>query len=277
MKKFLFIFLMLLLPGVTSAITLPWSSTFNCTDWNQGSNLSCDGFNVYDANNVMSCTSGPQTSVINSAGNNPNGGGGKGWRVSIDDGNNQQAASPYLSLSTPVPELWMRFYIHYPLGFAWGSLNWHKWVYIYGTGNYSGVFEPVGTVFRLYDQSHSVNYYSANNIGWYSMMGGNVGDGLWHYVEMHIKTDTNGSNGIFQAWVDGSKVIDSGTVNYSGQNFSWFVFNANNSSPANGGCAYVDYDDFAISTTGYIGPISPAGPTPQTSISGASISGGSIH
>jgi hypothetical protein len=65
-----------------------------------------------------------------------------------------------------------------------------------------------------------------------------------HYDATHSK---------FQAWVDGVKYLDASVGGMSP--ISSFLFPSNQNNPHNGGCAYYDIDDVAISNTGYIGPI----------------------
>jgi len=105
-------------------------------------------------------------------------------------------------------------------------------------------------------------------------MGGDIGDGLWHLYEIHLKMDTNGANGIAEAWVDGVKRIDHSAANFGGAQgapgWSGLEIASNARNPLNGRCMAVDYDDVAIATTGPIGSIgpgdttSPAAPTNLT-------------
>ncbi|MCJ7817138.1 MAG: hypothetical protein MUP55_04745, partial [Candidatus Aenigmarchaeota archaeon] len=95
-------------------------------------------------------------------------------------------------------------------------------------------------------------------------------DGQWHYFEYHFKTDTNRANGIWQLWIDGVLKVDRSDVDYIGSLFGHVVVGSNHTPALNGGCAYVDYDDITISTTGPIGPV-PTGPdtTPPTRSNGS--------
>ena len=58
-------------PGY-SAVTLPWSTTFNCADWQQNNTLSCDGTGAYGG---WTCD-GSHNDQITIAANNPSGSGG---------------------------------------------------------------------------------------------------------------------------------------------------------------------------------------------------------
>ncbi len=97
---------------------------------------------------------------------------------------------------------------------------------------------------------------SSNASGWTSINGGNIGDGQWHYYEIHFKMDTNSTNGIFEAWVDGSLAVSRTDLDLGSEaGFSSVTIGSNQHDPSNGTCVPVDFDDIAISTTGYIGPI----------------------
>jgi len=57
-------------------------------------------------------------------------------------------------------------------------------------------------------------------------------------------------------WIDGVKKIEYTDVDYgTTSGWSWFVIGSNQSTPDNGRNMYVDFDDIAVSNTGYIGPI----------------------
>lgn len=102
-----------------------------------------------------------------------------------------------------------------------------------------------------------------------------VSDGAWHYMEVHIKKDTDGSDGICEWWVDDS----ADSANYCGQSggspcgamdwgtplgFKKLVVGSNKTVTDNGQVMYVDYDDIAISKTGKIGPYGSPPPPDET-------------
>jgi hypothetical protein len=110
--------------------------------------------------------------------------------------------------------------------------------------------------------------------GFDDIMGSGTGDNVWHYYEIHIKADTNGSNGIGEIWVDNLPVASLTNINYgmsSGIGWTWMVIGSNYNSVSVAGNN--DYDDIAISATGRIGPIS----APLTIPSGVTISGGTVR
>ena len=86
--------------------------------------------------------------------------------------------------------------------------------------------------------------------GWLSSERGATGDGIFHVYEIHMKRDTNGSNGVWEAWIDGNRSVSATDVNWGGASFSWFVLGDNQYNPSNGGDRYTDYDDVAVSATG---------------------------
>ncbi len=255
--------------------TYLWATTFDCPDWVQpkGSVPPCDGI---DLGNRDYLCNGVTPSLINSDGNNPNGNGGKGFRVSIGDGQNNLSAFPSYTLSTPQSELWIRFYIKFPLGFAWSYVNITILYFSQVLSNHQGYISMVYDLTNLYTTPigipHNPDHKDCDNnssmalpnFGWNDIMGGSTGDGQWHYYEFHIKKDTNGTNGIFQAWIDGILRNNHSDVNYNNSDFNLVAFNVGQNNTANNGCVYVDYDDIAISTTGYIGSVIPS--CPQISI-----------
>ncbi len=274
--------LLLLLNIANAAVTLTngrWSTTFNCPDWDQNlssDTFSCDGLN---AQNYLNTCDG-QVSHLNSSGNNASGGGGKGFREYICEGQNTYTSTLNVNLSQPVDELWFRWYMRYQSGFSWSTEHYHKLVYFNVTqGTHPGnayIALIWGASVSLYDQAHAVWHYPDHStctgspslpfFGWSDIMGGNTGDGKWHYYEMHVKKDTNGSNGVFEFWIDGVLHNSHSDVNWGGYQFSDFGVPSNQNAVGTPG--WLDIDDMAISTAGYIGPVGGGGgggsaPPPQ--------------
>lgn len=241
---------------------IPWSTTFNCPEWKQGESLNCDG--IVKGGDWQCSGNGETPSAIRPEGNNPAGGPGNGWRAAVGDGVNNGAGNFSVTFAAEQPELWIRFYIRFPQGFRWSSLNYHKLLYLYTDRESNKGTQAIpefgdGTDdLRIYAQSAGGTYGCEGSCGWNSMMGGATGDGKWHFLEFHVKMDTNGSNGVAQAWIDGVERFNIANANFSNgtrRGWQWFQINANQKSPANGGCVFIDYDDLAVSSTGYIGPI----------------------
>jgi len=262
MKKTLF----LLIVGVivvfwttveAQTITLPWSTTYNCLEMVQGTapwNLYpaplCDGIRSYGA-----WTSNGQGEQITSAANNPSGSGGRGQRQWDCDGNNCNSGSTIVSFASPQPELYIRWYMRYQAGYTWaaGAPQYDKVLYIRdSTQTMNSIPEFYSNNWNMFSQVDS-NHMIAN-MGWAFTQGGSVGDGVFHCFEVHIKTDTNGGNGIGEFWFEGVQKGSITNINY-GRTPGWVSveIGENQNSPANGRNAYVDFDDIAISNTGRIG------------------------
>jgi hypothetical protein len=83
-------------------------------------------------------------------------------------------------------------------------------------------------------------------------------DGQWHYYEVHLKVAS--PNGVFQMWIDGIPKVNL-TVDFGPDTGVWFLQLHGNGAQRDpafcglwGDC-YIDIDDIAASTTGYIGPV----------------------
>lgn len=292
----------LLRGSADAAITLTsgeWSTTFNCADWAQTvgqTTLSCDGLEEWND----SSTANGNVSKINASGDMSTGGGAKGFRVAIGNGVNVLAS--FFNITFPaggLPEVWVRLYQRYPSGFTWSSMLYLKLFYIYQGGLGAGLvdqqeneesgagvvlYKNGGTgagVYHISDHTYCVNEEVLTNFPWSSVMttGSNLGDGVWHSYEIHLKKDTGGYNGVFQLWIDGVLRNNHHDIHWDGNNFTHLSINANQNSPNNGaGDVYIDYDDIAVSTNGYIGPLGGSPPAVNPVLSpGVSISGGSVR
>ena len=114
--------------------------------------------------------------------------------------------------------------------------------------------------------------------GWNTIMvngttdarGNKRSDGQWHLYEIHIKMDTNGSNGIGEAWIDGIRRFYRSDMNFGSQTgkigWSHIAIGENNQIPTTTRCMYVDFDDIIISTTGPIGPVTGGGDAQAPSV-----------
>jgi hypothetical protein len=245
MKKIILLFILLTtLPITALAVTLPWSTSFNCADWSQPQSSNCDGIAV---NNWTCSGSGSTVDRILPAANNPNGGGGSGYAHAIGDGVNNGGGSFSVSFS-PQTELWIRMYLKYPPGFAWSGLSYEKLLYLnVRIGNYAILDWEGSDGLQFYTSA----WYGCNNCGWTSS---NIGDGNWHSLEWHVN-----ANGVSDGWIDGVQKFHVTGASMPGS-FSNLEFLTNQKSPSNGGCVDVYLDDIAISNTGYIGPVSGTSP-----------------
>ncbi len=256
---------------VRAGVDLPWSTTFNCTEWGAGSAISCDGL---DKNGDWTC-SGSGTEAyeqITTTANNPSGGGGRGQRHWIGDGLNNVSGGTRVTFNKPQSEVWVRWYMRFQPGFQWSSYEGFKVLYFFQTGQASGPFYFMTAYgddkLAMYAQTGDQQHYECTNCGWKTIYPTGMADGTWHAYEIHAKIESAGqSNGVFEAWLDGTKVIDARTVNYGMANknslFSFIDIGENTKYPNNGSCAYADFDDVAVSNTGYIGPLGAAATTPS--------------
>ena len=256
MKRAYSLFIMgltILFPTIShAAVNLPWSTTYNCADWTQSNGSpNCDGLTIYGDWN----TSDGKEEQITAAANYPGGASGKGQRHWLGDGWTNNSGGTRIEWTSPQSELWIRTYMRFQSGLQWNPLVTYKIFYIDVTLPYHVVLNFDGPD-KLSVSPFGYSYYSNGN-GWNTIManggtdanGNKTSDGQWHLYEVHIKMDTNGSNGIAEWWVDGVQILYRADVNY-GTHAGWItmVIGSNSLSPANGQSAYyVDYDDISIS------------------------------
>ena len=155
--------------------------------------------------------------------------------------------------------MWFRYYVRFQSGFAWNLSQTIYMKSIYCNRNMPGTF-----YFGLHD--NVIGGYVENdgrthtsNVSWQSWQGGSTGNGNFHALEVHAKMNTTGgsSNGVLEYWLDGVLIYSNSTVRFSnttGAQFTNCAVGENHRSPQNGADEYVDFDDIAISTAGYIGP-----------------------
>ena len=248
---------------VHAAVSLPWLSTYNCADWTQGSALSCDGLTTYGGWTTLNGSQGQITALANFSG----GAGGRGQRQWNGDGQNNNSGGLQISFTSSQTEIWVRWYMRWEQGYTWNPLGYDKLFWL--PNGYWG-FEGSDKIY-FHNNNPGYDYVSPAGLGWDTLMvnGGSdvwgngethkTSDGQWHLFEFHLKTDTNGSNGVFQVWIDQMQKANVTNVNYGGLGFQSIGIGANQNNPNNGRDVYVDHDDIAISNTGYIGPISTKG------------------
>jgi hypothetical protein len=245
-----------------SATSLIFQTTFNCPDWSQVGGL--DPCAVNDGIQPAGGWTGSsgRLDVITAAANNPLG-SGKGFRHMRDPGTNSNGGGIRI-IFPPTGQIWMRFYMRYSAGFSWQyghphytkDINWNVGEYNYKlTGFGDGYF------YLHNPNGGSQNLHSSDT--WANINGGPVGDGKFHAYETYIKMDTNGSNGELKLWRDGNLVLTRTGLNYGGGTLSSFLMGSNQSYVTSTG-SYTDYDDVAISYTGYIGPIGGSAPPQPT-------------
>lgn len=242
-----------------AAISLPWETTFDCSEWSQGSGSpTCNG--IAKAGD-WDCGSGIGEQIT-AAANYPGGKGGRGQRHWLGAAGDNSGGLQVVFNSSQ-KEFWARWYVRFENGMDVTNIDMHyKMLYLYGAGT-SGIgainFPYGSNGIRYYEQNGGMKNLATGTGGWYSIFGSGVSNGKWFRVDVHFKAETSGqSNGLFQLWVDGQLLIDRKDAQYGSPNgFGGFLVGSNhkghNDSPK---CMYVDYDDIAISSRGYIGEVS---------------------
>ena len=89
-----------------------------------------------------------------------------------------------------------------------------------------------------------------SGVGVVGLLGSVDGDGQWHCYEL-VKF---GSNGIVEAWFDGTQVINKKGIYIKGSSTNTFEIPTNQWVSVSGNCQPIDVDDLVVSTTGRIGP-----------------------
>jgi hypothetical protein len=251
-------------PSDAQGVPLVFQTTFNCAEWNQSMGLS-DGNVCSNGDGIAGAgawtTSNNSRDQITAAANNPVGGGGRGFRHWRGNGSNNNGGGLTIALPSGVTEMWVRFYMRFQSGFAWsgGSPTYTKDNYWGSCGSGCAIFGIQGS------HSWGVNFNGGTNypssLTWAGSQGGNIGDGQWHSYEYHLKQ--NGSSATIEFWFDGVRYLNRTNANLGNTPWRDFILGSNQSDVT--GCSldcFVDYDDLAISTVGYIGPIGNPSPGP---------------
>ena len=234
-----------------------WETTYDCDEWEQiygWSSLNCDGLSVGGG---WTCEGlGEQ---ITSDANYAFGNGGKGQRHWEGDGVNINSGGTEVRFESPQKELWIRWYMRYEEGFKWSSLIYDKWLYIHTNAQSIDVIPEFcwanGVVAGTQGTSDSYQIYNDSR-GWQYIYG-NESDGSWFQVEIHIKMDTDQTDGIGELWLNGELIASNYGVDFSDgdavakQGWSWFTIGENQSSPDNGRPMYLDFDDIKVATPEY--------------------------
>lgn len=262
MTRYLLVLLSVLVLSTqaTAAITFDgngkWETTFDCADWQWDDSGSCDELRLTGGGPGGSMTNVTQ---ITSSANYSGGGGSKGIRFWVNDGDDVLSAPIYADYSAANKELWVRYYTRWQSGFDWqgGLPGYEKSLYnrTFPSGDPSAISQFVGSTARVTNQGGTGPTTDADDdTGWTKLYPTETSDGSWHAMEWHFKMESSSSviDGVAQAWVDGELVIDDDTINYSGGNSSAFtgfihtMFRSNQNSPDNSQEMYIDYDDMVI-------------------------------
>lgn len=224
-------------------------TTFDIPAWKQGR-----GSDPAPANDPIrhhgDWTARGQGDEITADANYPGGGGGKGFRHYRGEGINVLGGGIRIDMPKPLTEMWVRQCMRFSKGFAWigGLPSYTKDHYWNVGGSNFLIFGHQGGAWGLHTAKGSVNIPSS--VTWADTEGGFVASGTrWNCFEYHVKQ--NGANGLVEMWVNGKLALER-TLDLGSTPWSYLAIGENQSNVAVGG--YTDYDDFAVSTTGRIGP-----------------------
>jgi hypothetical protein len=277
---------MAVLPVVPSAQSgLIWQTSFDCpSDWDTSQGIT-EG-QVCNSNDGLTgwggwTTESGRTDEITIAANNPlgTGRGFRHWRGGITSNNligqNNNGGGVRIDVPGSPRNIWLRYYSRYQQGFRWSAapnpaatnksygLIYTKELYInagitagpdFTTAFAGSNGFGLGVVYPGQPTGFS------NAPGWNSIMGtvggpqiGGIspGDGRWHAYEFHFDS----VNGTMETWVDGAQNGRATGRNLSGNPINFILIGSNQCCVSAQPDMYTDYDDIAISTTGYIGLI----------------------
>lgn len=271
--KLLFIVIALALPSGTAlaVVNIPFSTTYNCPEQNQKDTTWVTSGNICDGlrKNGDNTTSAGSLEQITTAANYPGGAGGRGQRHWNGPANNNNSGGTYASFSSIQPELYIRWYQRYQAGFSWAPLSYDKLWYIQtDVVGKDAIVEFTGSNgFQAFAQGGSGSAHQCTNCGYSTIYPGGVSDGSWFCVEVHIKMDTNGANGVSEYWLNGVQKYSFNNVNF-GTRPGWTgsIIMSNQADVPSGPDMFVDVDDIRIQTTGPIGCIIVGGDTTPPTI-----------
>jgi hypothetical protein len=241
-----------------------WETTFDCDDWESRLPsydyiLSCDGMvRASDA----SLLTGDKVTTLSSAANMESGGGSKGirfWKGSGAD--NIYSGTVRVNFPSAQQEIWIRWYEKYESGFEWNNSLDVKSLYFTNSPDqnshpYVGF---MGSGYRFYWGGSASGPWpgyderSTSSVGgWDDIYDTEIADGTWHCFEIHMKMDTDGTDGEGRIWVDGELVDEETEMDWSDidDNPGWthFSFLLNHKDPGLERPYYVDFDDLSVYT-----------------------------
>ncbi len=229
-------------PSTSFRSTDTGSSGAGWTGTTTGANFSTKQTNVVgSASSPADSTVVPPVSYntpdeVSSTYNNPSGLGGLGlghYVANTNTGNDVQNGSGARFTHAAVGEVWFQMCVKFPSPWAW----------VVGNGNSNASADPFNLK-MVYNNSTSrtltyggsgmqftvlsTTYTSGarmgeTNIKWST----SFSDNDWHRVEVHLKTDTNGANGVVQVWQDNVLGLDVSTANYNMGTFEAWVVPSN--------------------------------------------------
>lgn len=239
MKKFIFLLLLLLPLPVFAAVDLPWESTYDCPEWiNYTDHLDCDGLNK-----GLNVAHGEE---ITASANYPAGGGGKGQRHYFNPG----SGGLRIYFNTPQTHVWIRWYMKFSAGWT-GTWHSFKVLYLYDFERNPGYVQlgsPGMGGARLFGGGNHAHSQSCKYCGFGFTFGAD--EWVLHEVEIDI------TGGIARWWINEELIINATQISWNSlDNVASILIGSNIKDLYHPKYpVWVDYDDFKISNTGYIGP-----------------------
>lgn len=283
-------FLSFLVLGCTAIAVIPaapsaqsgllWQTSFDCpSEWDTSQGMTES--QVCNPNDGLTgwggwTTESGRSDQITASANSPYGTGRgfrhwRGGQTSVNlIGQNNNGGGVRIDVPTNPREIWLRYYSRYQQGFKWSTapnpastntsygLIYTKELYI-NAGKTAG--PDFTTAFSGWDSFGLGVVYPGQptgfggSPGWTSIMGGQPADGKWHAYEFHF----NSVAGMMETWVDGQLTARATGRNLSGGTIDFILVGSNQCCVSAQPDMYTDYDDIAISTSGYIGPIGSGG------------------
>lgn len=246
---------LLFLTGNSFAITIPWSTSYDCSPWTAPTNPTCPAGATY----ASSATACGQNSSMSAAANNPLG-TGLGYRMYIAGGNSQTEYLRWPITGTYDNGVWLRYYHRVQSGTNMNGYSDYKVLYV----NY-GSSTPILVEFNGFGARLISNGWERYrwNFSWSTLYPGGISDGTWNCYEFYFNRTANEA----RFWLNGTErtVVQQdaarGVGSFAGEIRGPRVNEHGNPSPA---CPYEDIDDIVISTSGYIGPIGGGPPADNT-------------
>ena len=277
MKRFLTFIILLFWVNSAYSVALPWSTTFDCEDWNQddGYYTNCDGIVKHGGWKALPGSGVPgdihqngYVEQITVDANYPGGAGGKGLRSWNGPGTNSTSGSIEVYIDPPLPQkIWVRWYQNWEVEHKGSPINMTKELYFWTSSPYQVVHEMNlpdgggwGTVFVGGGEGH---YYSEGGFNsWYPS---GTSDGTWQCFEVHIDTVQD----VYKYWHNDNLILDKTVVFPHEPTFESFNFQINSKNVDNSPITrpmHVNIDDVAVSKTGKIGCLGapPTDTTPPT-------------
>lgn len=209
---------------------------------------------------AATCSNGLSAQILSAA---AKGGSGKGIRTWHAGNNIPDGGTFAVNLSSSQTEVWGRFYMRFPAGMTYSTLEDYKilWVTTNGSQNSTAILSLQDSgyctnAFRFWNQNTSTEVVcGTTDLGWSNMNGGAAADGDWHLFEFHLKRHTTSSpyNGIEEIKIDGTTVLSATNIDFGDNQLSSYRFDVNTKYLSSSTCQAIDYDSLAISNTGWIG------------------------